>query len=79
MQAHCATVWFGVETLKSPEQIQHCGTAKVEVATPDTSEHDNYGVYPAIDAAIGLAGLLNLMAATIRKAQWSSASYRKAA
>jgi uncharacterized protein YjaG (DUF416 family) len=28
----------------------------------DTSEFDNYGVYPAIDAAIGLAALLNLVA-----------------
>ena len=54
-------VW---ETLKSPKSKFNIAVQleKVEVATPDTSEFDNYGVYPAIDAAIGLAGLLNLMA-----------------
>ncbi|WP_334060744.1 YjaG family protein [Alteromonas sp. S005] len=54
-------VW---ETLKSPKSKFNIAVQleKVEVATPDTSEHDNYGVYPAIDAAIGLAGLLNLIA-----------------
>lgn len=54
-------VW---ETLKSPKSKFNVGVQleKVEVATPDTSEFDNYGVYPAIDAAIGLAALLNLVA-----------------
>ena len=54
-------VW---ETLKSPKSKFNVGVQleKVEVATPDTSEFDNYGVYPAIDAAIGLAALLNVVA-----------------
>ncbi|GFD69060.1 hypothetical protein KUL156_62270 [Alteromonas sp. KUL156] len=54
-------VW---ETLKSPKSKFNIAVQleKVEVATPDTHDFDNYGVYPAIDAAIGLAGLLNLMA-----------------
>ncbi|MCB4437723.1 YjaG family protein [Alteromonas sp. McT4-15] len=54
-------VW---ESLKSPKSKFNVAVQleKVEVATPDTSEFDNYGVYPAIDAAIGLAGLLNLVA-----------------
>ena len=54
-------VW---ETLKSPKSKFNIAVQleKVEVATPDTSDFDNYGVYPAIDAAIGLAALLNLIA-----------------
>lgn len=34
---------------------------KVEEATPDTADFDTYGVYPAIDAAIGLAAVVNLI------------------
>lgn len=34
---------------------------RVELATPDTADFDTFGVYPAIDAAIALATLLNLM------------------
>ncbi|QJR81443.1 YjaG family protein [Alteromonas pelagimontana] len=34
---------------------------KVEEATPDTAAYDTYGVYPAIDAAVGLAALLGLL------------------
>lgn len=34
---------------------------KIEEATPDAHEFDNYGVYPAIDAAIALAAALNLI------------------
>nr|WP_211162770.1 YjaG family protein [Alteromonas ponticola] len=34
---------------------------KVEEATPDTADHDSFGVYPAIDAAIGVAACLNLL------------------
>lgn len=54
-------VW---ETLKSPKSKFNIAVQleKVEVATPDTSDFDNYGVYPAIDAAIGLSALLNLIA-----------------
>ena len=54
-------VW---ETLKSPKSKFNIAVQleKVELATPDTEEFDNYGVYPAIDAAIGLASLLNLVA-----------------
>ncbi|MCW8109250.1 YjaG family protein [Alteromonas ponticola] len=34
---------------------------KVEAATPDIADHDSFGVYPAIDAAIGVAACLNLI------------------
>lgn len=34
---------------------------KVEALTPDTSDYDNFGVYPAIDAAIALAATINLV------------------
>ncbi|MCW8091943.1 YjaG family protein [Alteromonas sp. ASW11-130] len=34
---------------------------KVEQATPDTTDYDSFGVYPAIDAAIGVAACLNLI------------------
>lgn len=57
---HCLNlVW---ESLKSPKSKFNVATQleKVELATPDTQDYDFYGVYPAIDAAIGLAALLNL-------------------
>jgi len=34
---------------------------KVEEVTPDTQDYDFYGVYPAIDAAIGLSSALHLL------------------
>ncbi len=34
---------------------------KIEEVTPDAMEFDNYGVYPAIDAAISLAAVLSLI------------------
>ncbi|WJG09138.1 YjaG family protein [Aliiglaciecola sp. LCG003] len=34
---------------------------KVEEATPDAADFDNYGVYPAIDAAISLAATISLI------------------
>ncbi len=34
---------------------------KVEEATPDTADYDSFGVYPAIDAAIGVSACLNLI------------------
>jgi len=34
---------------------------KIEEATPDAQEFDNYGVFPAIDAAISLAATLSLI------------------
>ena len=34
---------------------------KIEQATPDAQDFDNYGVFPAIDAAISLASSLNLI------------------
>lgn len=36
---------------------------KVEEVTPDPAEFDNYGVYPAMDAAISLAATLSLIMA----------------
>ena len=34
---------------------------KVEEVTPDAADFDNYGVFPAIDAAISLAAVLSLI------------------
>ncbi|MDF2177814.1 YjaG family protein [Aliiglaciecola sp. CAU 1673] len=34
---------------------------KIEVATPDTADFDNYGVYPAVDLCMSMAALLQLM------------------
>ncbi len=36
---------------------------KVEDATPDTQDYDFYGVYPAIDAAMAMSALINLVLA----------------
>ncbi|MBQ4831193.1 YjaG family protein [Alteromonas sp. CI.11.F.A3] len=54
-------VWESVKAPKSKFNLA-VQLEKVEVATPDTSDFDTYGVYPAIDAAIGLAAVLNLIA-----------------
>jgi hypothetical protein len=34
---------------------------KVEVITPDASDYDNFGVYPAIDCAMAMVATLNLI------------------
>lgn len=34
---------------------------KIELVTPDAADFDNYGVFPAIDAAISLSSILLLM------------------
>ncbi|HAU27004.1 MAG TPA: DUF416 domain-containing protein [Alteromonas australica] len=54
-------VW---EAITSPKSKFNIGVQleKVEVGTPDTQDFDTYGVYPAIDAAIGVAAVLNLLA-----------------
>ena len=54
-------IWESITSPKSKFNIA-VQLEKVELATPDTADYDFFGVYPAIDAAIGLAGLLNLMA-----------------
>jgi len=54
-------VWESIKAPKSKFNIA-VQLEKVEVATPDISDFDTYGVYPAIDAAIGLSALLNLIA-----------------
>lgn len=53
-------VW---ESLSSPKSKINFSTQleKVELATPDTTDFDNFGVYPAIDAAIALAAVVNLI------------------
>lgn len=58
---HCLNlIW---ESLKSPKSRINFSLQldKVEEATPDTQDYDFYGVYPAIDAAIGLAAAINLI------------------
>ena len=61
------------ETLKSPKSKFNIAVQleKVEVATPDTSEHDNYGVYPAIDIE---ASISRLMTHLVDKEQQSKAN-----
>ena len=54
-------VWESIKAPKSKFNIA-VQLEKVEVATPDTSDFDTYGVYPAIDAAIALSATLNLIA-----------------
>lgn len=53
-------VW---EWLRTPRSKINFGVhlERVEAATPDIQEHDSYGVYPAIDAAIALGALVNLV------------------
>lgn len=51
------------ESVSAPKSKINFGVQleKVESATPDTSDFDTYGVYPAIDAAIALASTINLI------------------
>lgn len=53
-------VW---EWLRSPKSKINFGLQleKVEAVTPDTQDYDFYGVYPAIDAAIALSAVLQLL------------------
>lgn len=53
-------VWESVKAPKSKINFA-VQLEKVETATPDTSDFDNFGVYPAIDAAIALASTINLI------------------
>lgn len=54
-------VWESIKAPKSKFNVA-VQLEKVEMATPDVGDFDTYGVYPAIDAAIGLSALLNLIA-----------------
>lgn len=51
------------QSIASPKTRVNFGVQleKVEEATPDVSDFDAYGVYPAIDAAIATASTLNLL------------------
>ncbi|GGW82998.1 YjaG family protein [Alteromonas halophila] len=53
-------IWESVSAPKSKINFA-VQLEKVETATPDTADFDNYGVYPAIDAAIALAATINLI------------------
>lgn len=52
------------ESVKAPKSKFNTAVQleKVEVGTPDIQDFDTYGVYPAIDAAIGVAAVVNLIA-----------------
>lgn len=52
--------WLGGSKTKINFALQ---LDKIEEATPDSADYDNYGVFPAIDAAISLASVLNLIMA----------------
>lgn len=51
------------ESLCSPKSKINFATQleKVEEATPDVSDHDSFGVYPALDAAIAMSSAINLI------------------
>lgn len=51
------------ERLSAPKSKINFGLQleKVESVTPDTADYDFFGVYPAIDAAIGLAATVQLI------------------
>lgn len=53
-------VWESVRAPKSKINFS-LQLEKVETVTPDTADYDFYGVYPAIDAAIGLGAVVNLI------------------
>ncbi len=50
--------WLGASKSKVNFAVQ---LEKIESETPDASEYDNFGVYPAIDTAISMACLINLI------------------
>lgn len=54
-----ALLWESVRSPKSKINFA-LQLEKVEVATPDTADYDTFGVYPAIDATIGLAAAVGL-------------------
>ena len=58
---HCLSLMW--EVLGNPKSKVNFATQleKVEEATPDTSDFDTYGVYPAIDAAIAMSATINLI------------------
>ena len=51
------------ESVKSPKSKINFSVQleKVETVTPDTSDYDTFGVYPAIDATIALAAAIGLV------------------
>ncbi len=51
------------EFLCSPKSKINFATQleKVEEATPDVSDYDSFGVYPALDAAIAMSSAINLI------------------
>ena len=55
-----ALIW---ESLTSPKSKINFATQleKVEEATPDVSDFEGFGVYPALDAAIAMSAALNLI------------------
>ncbi|MFS1703632.1 YjaG family protein [Alteromonas sp. AMM-1] len=59
--SHCLNLMW--EVLANPKSKVNFATQleKVEEATPDTNDFDNYGVYPAIDAAIAMSATINLI------------------
>ena len=50
--------WLAVPKAKINSAVH---LEKIELATPDSADFDNFGVYPAIDAAISLSSILLLM------------------
>lgn len=50
--------WLGTPKTKINYEAQRL---KLDEATPDVDNFDNYGVYPALDFAVSLDALLNLM------------------
>ncbi len=55
-----STIWTWLGSSKSKVNFA-AQLEKIESQTPDASEHDSFGVYPAIDAAISMASTINLI------------------
>ena len=59
--ASCLSLlWESVRSPKSKINFS-LQLEKVELVTPDTADYDTFGVYPAIDATIGLAAAIGLV------------------
>ena len=53
-------IWESLCSLKSKINFA-TQLEKVEEATPDVSDYDSFGVYPALDAAIAMSSAINLI------------------
>ncbi|MBT0587690.1 DUF416 family protein [Alteromonas oceanisediminis] len=65
MSKALAQVWLAYQALISGKKIttnMALLREKVELISPHSADHDNFGVYPAIDCAMSMVATLNLLA-----------------